>query len=208
MAFLKTLLFLGAVSGQALASEAPIPGYGVAKLPWNIHLLPGDTPINLTGTIEQVYAQIKDLNPRWAQDLERKRSLAAAAAAGNDQEAHLLARAEPLKVYCSSRAEKWGYAETEHVNRGIAYLSEIDGKPFNGPGPGMCARVSCAYRTSIWWCNDNDHDFELDSYKDVAYGTQAIVDKCARGYQRSIVKGQAFMPGDWNVVVRREMANC
>ncbi|KAG5912838.1 hypothetical protein E4U42_001780 [Claviceps africana] len=141
------------------------------------------------------------MNPRWAQDLAERQ-------VPTDAEAHLQARAEPLKVYCSSRAEKWGFVEVEHVNEGIAYLNGLPGKVTIGPGPGMCSRVSCSYRTSIWWCNDNDVDFELDSYADITYGAGAILDKCARGYMRSIVKGQAFMPGKWNVVIRREMANC
>ncbi|KAG5981221.1 hypothetical protein E4U55_003180 [Claviceps digitariae] len=188
MAFLKTILFLGAVSGQALAIEAPIPGYGVADLAWDINLNHGDAPLNLTGTIEQVQAQIKQLNPRWTPASQEKQPREA-----HDEE-HLLARAEPLKVYCSNRGEKWGFGETRRINEGIEYLHEISGTPTNGPGPGMCAR--------------NDHEYKLDSYKEVASAAQAIVDKCARGYRRAVVKGQAFMPGDWNVVIKWDMANC
>ncbi|KAG6003456.1 hypothetical protein E4U54_000680 [Claviceps lovelessii] len=204
MVLLKTLLFLGAVSSQALAVEAPISGYSVVDLAWDIELAAGNDPVNFTGTVQQVQAQLKELNPRWAQDLVKKQP----AAVGGHDDAHLLARDEPLKVYCSSLAEKWHYAETSHIKEGIEYLYGSSGKPKNGPGPGACARLSCSYRSAIWWCHDNNSEFELDGYKDVAYAASAIVEKCARGWQRAVVKGQAFMPGNWNVVVRHDMASC
>lgn len=44
---------------------------------------------------------------------------------------------------------------------GLRYLRQLynttEGskeKPSNGPGPGRCGRVSCAYDTAIFWCND------------------------------------------------------
>ncbi|KAG6222350.1 hypothetical protein E4U34_001494, partial [Claviceps purpurea] len=132
MAFLKTLVFLGAVSSKVLAIKAPLPGYGVADLAWNIHLAPGETPINLNGTIEQITSQMNDINPRWVQDLEARKPLPVDAA-------HVQARDQYLKFYCGG-PYGWWYAETSHINEGIKYLSKVPGKPRNGPGHKKCTR--------------------------------------------------------------------
>lgn len=40
------------------------------------------------------------------------------------------------------------------MGKALDYLEGVSGKPTNGPGPGNCGRVSCAYGTGVWWCND------------------------------------------------------
>ncbi|CCE27031.1 uncharacterized protein CPUR_00503 [Claviceps purpurea 20.1] len=200
MAFLKTLVFLGAVYSKVLAIKAPLPGYGVADLAWNIHLAPGETPINLNGTIEQITSQMNDINPRWVQDLEARKPLPVDAA-------HVQARDQYLKFYCGG-PYGWWYAETSHIKEGIKYLSKVPGKPRSGPGPKKCARVSCSYLAAIWWCNDKSEDIELSSFAEIADAARIIVEKCPMGIFGQYVRGQAFLPADWNVIVRRDTDSC
>ena len=50
----------------------------------------------------------------------------------------------------------WGWPEASeyYISQGVDYLSDLPGKPSNGPGPGECGRVSCSWSAAIWWCND------------------------------------------------------
>lgn len=56
----------------------------------------------------------------------------------------------PTKSYCDIFSD----AKCDAINNGISYLFKVVGSPSEGPGPGACARVSCSYKSAIWWCND------------------------------------------------------
>lgn len=90
---------------------------------------------------------MKEISPRWVQDLEARKPPPVDAA-------HVQARDKYLRFYCGSKPYDWWYAETSHIKEGIDYLSKVSGKPRSAPGPGKCTRVSCSYLAAIWWCND------------------------------------------------------
>ncbi|CCE33765.1 uncharacterized protein CPUR_07691 [Claviceps purpurea 20.1] len=152
MAIFKALLFLGVVSSNVFAIEAPIPGYDIETLGRNVHLDPrdgGDSPITLSDTIEQGTSKVKKVNPRWARDLEMRKPLP-------DNEPRCTATREwPCKVDCIDdlQGEPWYRADLLFVREGFDYLMKHSGKPKLGPGPDKCERVSCSYKSSIWWCN-------------------------------------------------------
>lgn len=133
-----------------------MPGYGIVELSWEVIPAPGQSPIILNGTVEQVHSQLLEINPKYQAEVFEKREdlLAAptAATAATDL-------TEPTAVAHSAqvwRIQCGGYdsASTKPINDGIKYLNGIAGQPKNGPGPNNCGRVSCSYNSSIWWCND------------------------------------------------------
>ncbi|KAG6216241.1 hypothetical protein E4U26_008205 [Claviceps purpurea] len=189
MATLKALLFLVAASSNVFTVEgieAPIPGYGVETL----H--PRDAPVSLDGTIEPVASEAKKLSPRWTRDLEKR------------ERPSVL----PYKIECADE-KRWKKAHRWYIQDGLAYLSKLKSKPKMGPGPGTCSRVSCSYEAAIWWCNDNSEKLELNSFQEIADGANSILDQCiSYGLVLDRPGGQAFMPGNWNVIVRQDKDHC
>ncbi|KAG6146040.1 hypothetical protein E4U37_000545 [Claviceps purpurea] len=92
---------------------------------------------------------------------------------------------------------------TGTLNGGIDYLRKIrKGRhPRNGPGPRNCGRVSCSENTAIFWCNDTDQTKILDSFSDIALGAEIVVYRCAMDGYDATVSGQAFLFGDYSVIV-------
>jgi hypothetical protein len=60
----------------------------------------------------------------------------------------------------------------------VRYLRRVQGRPRNGPRPGNCGRVSCSYKSAIWWCNDVSNyltnNLVLETY-DFLYRTRAHI---------------------------------
>jgi hypothetical protein len=140
--------------------ESPIPGYGIVELSWEVIPAPGQSPIVLNGTIEQVHSQLLEINPSYQAEVFEKGCftpiredlLPAPTAATAATAAGASTAAAPLiwRIKCG------GYhsANIRRIKDGINYLNNITGQPRNGPGPNNCGRVSCSYNSSIWWCND------------------------------------------------------
>lgn len=45
------------------AIQAPIPGYAVVDITWQVDAFSNGTLVNVTGTIQQIYDQISEINP-------------------------------------------------------------------------------------------------------------------------------------------------
>ncbi|CCC11053.1 hypothetical protein SMACR_03760 [Sordaria macrospora] len=92
----------------------------------------------------------------------------------------------------------------KRIEQGIITLAGIiDGKPknqpFSGDGPyANCGRVSCSYGAAIYWCNMNNYELELDSYKQIADAAKQVVELCSVDDK---VAGSVLMEGNWRVVV-------
>ncbi|KAG5931235.1 hypothetical protein E4U60_006326 [Claviceps pazoutovae] len=207
MAIFKALLFIGVVSSNVFAIEAPIPGYDVETLDRNVHFGPrdgGDSPITLSSTIEEGTSNAKKLTPRWARDLEMRKPLP-------DDETHCQATREwPCKVDCiDDKQRQWYQANLLFIREGFDYLMQHSGTPKLGPGPDKCERVSCSYKASIWWCNDTGEPLELPSFKEIVRIARTILDDCIKydGKPFDWVGGQAFMK-KWHVIIRQDLENC
>ncbi|KAG5965487.1 hypothetical protein E4U57_004070 [Claviceps arundinis] len=210
MEIIKAILFLGVVSSNVFAIEAPISGYDVEKLDRNVHLDSrdgGDSPITFGGTIEEGTSKAKNLNSRWARDLEMRKALPD----NEPPQPRCTATQEwPCKVDCiNNRLGPWYDADLLFVREGFDYLMKHSGKPKLGPGPGKCERVSCSYHASIWWCNKSPEPKELPSFKEIVRIARTILDDCIRfdGEPSDWVGGQAFLE-DWSVIIRQDRENC
>lgn len=117
-------------------ADAPIPGYDVVDLTWQVEVFPGHFE-NLTGTAEQVHHAARAMNPGWKPNLAKR---------------------VPLfnwsKVICGAGERGWHPCKVRRIEEGIEYLRGLAGVPRNGPGPETCGRVSCSYQAAIWWCNN------------------------------------------------------
>lgn len=141
---------------QVLPLEPPIPGYGIVELSWEVTPAPGQFPVILNGTIEQVHSQLLEINPDYQTETPEKRSFtqiredlvaAPTAASASTSIAH---STQIWKLNCGG----YDAANTSQIQEGVNYLNGIAGQPRNGPGPNNCGRVSCSYNSAIWWCND------------------------------------------------------
>ncbi|KHN94953.1 uncharacterized protein MAM_07180 [Metarhizium album ARSEF 1941] len=199
MAMLKSLIAaILLLSPQVLAGlrEAPIPGYDVVDLTWEVEVLPGRVE-NLTGTVEQVHDAARAINPDWRlpsspaepEDLAKRSGMYAWSTA-----------------FCGPGTRGWRPCKARRVQEGINHLRSQLGHPRNGPGPRSCGRVSCSWQASIWWCNDAPWATVINSWNDIADSAQLILWKCATGSGAAdrYVAGQVFTIRKWNVIVRQD----
>lgn len=137
-----------ATSERRDTAKSPIPGYDIIIPSWEVSATPDGPPVILNGTVEEVHAQLLELNPNFDADF----ALAEPASEETVNIFNYLDRFpsnSPHKCF-----ERWGFVFTDALWDGIDYLRRIGGKPTASAGPSTCARVSCSYRTGIFWCND------------------------------------------------------
>ena len=123
----------------------------------------------MTGTIEEIYSQLTKINPSFDADF------ATVEESNNIQGSNLEKRSG---IICGPGPNNWDKADWIVILEGIRYLRKVNGQPTNGPGPGACGRVSCSYKSAIWWCNDNSFTFSLPSFGTIADCAQAVGDSC------------------------------
>ncbi|KAF2747791.1 hypothetical protein M011DRAFT_476962 [Sporormia fimetaria CBS 119925] len=216
MTFSKIALLLSvAVAASALPSPgavtAPIEGYKVATLSWEVETSPGHIEI-LNGTVQEVVAQAVKINPDFEEIVAANLNAGVSVPEEKRSEHALSKRSE---VNCWPRQGEWGVTPAKHIEDGISYLRGIGGKPHLLPGPGYCTRVSCSHTSAIWLCNDQNYERWLGSWNDVANSAQHIVNTCkywamhgTLGYYAYFVKGQNFEASKWNTIVRHDGNNC
>jgi hypothetical protein len=132
-----------------VSAESDVPeGYGVETIEWDVQVTPNGKFVTLNGTLEEVHAELLELNPRWDEDFLTDET---------EDEINPLAKRTDFygsKTVC----QKFGSsARFTPIQNGIKYLRGVKGNPRAGPGPANCGRVSCSYNSAIWWCNDVSH---------------------------------------------------
>jgi hypothetical protein len=125
---------------QATTIQAP-GNYGYEPITWSITVFEDQEPYNLTGTVQEVHAQAVKLNPDF------KLNNVSSLDPSNDKRD--LPKPTTLMTY---NFPKDPTAQCVPSLDGAYYLNRVPGTPTNGPGPGNCGRVSCAYNSAIWWC--------------------------------------------------------
>ncbi|KXX78412.1 hypothetical protein MMYC01_205883 [Madurella mycetomatis] len=170
MLYRTTILASAFLANLVLGLEAPIPGYGVEEIQWEVQAFPDGPMMNITGTLEHVYSELTKINPNYDEfvsSLEAERAVDARS---------VEKRFGPV---CGSAGYGWEYAIKNDIQEGISYLRGVSGQPSMGPGPGNCGRVSCSYDSAIWWCNDNTDTFSLPGFYTIADCAQVLSDACA-----------------------------
>ncbi|KAI1116482.1 hypothetical protein F5Y14DRAFT_448998 [Nemania sp. NC0429] len=186
---LSTIFLASASLFTQIFADTVIPGYTIVDLSWEVEATPGIPPVLLNGTVQEVYAQLLELNPAF----EIQHPPIASRHAAPDGRSKLVRRDH---TSCGN----WPLASKKRILEGYKHLAGILGKPKNGPGPGNCGRVSCSYNSAIWWCNDNTFSKTLNSWYTIAESALIITNDCASGADK--VSGQRFHADKWNVIVR------
>ncbi|KAF1357481.1 hypothetical protein EJ07DRAFT_128597, partial [Lizonia empirigonia] len=176
--------------------EAPIAGYGVVDLSWQLETSDGSGPVVVNGTIQDVQAFIDSEKPVLTQPFTSDEAPTSSLAKRT-----VFSRAD-------TKCGNFPFTGPQLVREQITYLRKVNGQPRNGPGPGNCGRVSCTDKAGIWWCNDVNTAKQLASFGSIADGAQTVLDACSRdsttGYAGYDVSGQAFYPTNCNVIVRKD----
>lgn len=103
----------------------------------------------LKGTVEEVLDELHGINPNYEQDFGLDLSSptylsqpAPAVSKRDDfQDAHFQCNVTIM-------------ADARVIADGARYLKGVKGQPRGDPGPNSCGRVSCSWKSAIWFCND------------------------------------------------------
>jgi hypothetical protein len=131
--------------------------------------------VNLNGTIQEVHEELLKLNPAWDDDYKNNTLELNSTISQRSASPNLSTRAnfQDAAYFCGGR---WHDCDYLAILDGVRYLRQVQGRPRNGPGPGNCGRVSCSYKSAIWWCNDVSNyltnNLVLETY-DFLYRTRA-----------------------------------
>ncbi|KAG6263723.1 hypothetical protein E4U48_006551 [Claviceps purpurea] len=186
-------------SVSAVAISEPIPGLFVPS--WNVAIEPGQEDIIVVnGTVQQVDAYMEANYPGWSAKWANFTSKSAPAKRATA--AHPT-RPDMIKVKSVMCDRPLQGCVTGAILGGIDDLRKIKKSrhPRSGPGPRNCAKVSCSSNAAIFWCNDTDQPKILDSFSDIALGAEVVVYSCGTDGYDLEVAGQAFMFGDYSVIV-------
>ncbi|GAB1309857.1 Ecp2 effector protein domain-containing protein [Madurella fahalii] len=194
MLYRTTILASAFLANLVLGLDAPIPGYGVEEIQWEVQAFPDGPMMNITGSLEQVRSELIKINPNYDDFVSLK--------VEHDVDARSLEKR--FGPVCGGGGYGWGPAFTDAILTGILYLRGVSGRPTQGPGPGNCGRVSCSENSAIWWCNDNRFTFSLPGFNTIADCAQVLVDACngSNGAGVLSVVGQNFNGDNWNCIVR------
>ncbi|QPH00797.1 hypothetical protein C2857_004778 [Epichloe festucae Fl1] len=207
MVLVKAIVLLSPLLFQANALEAPIEGYGVEELEWEVEVFPNDFQ-SFNGTVQQVHKQVHQLNPRWLAE----RSPEKTSGSTRDRRVILTEEEEWKEIWktyhrfeldtgikwknlvCAPGPNNWEPVSAQYANDhifedlehlyGLGREMDLVSKaktgrvPGNGPGPGNCGRVACTFNTAIWWCNDNKEAYQLRSWLDIVQGAVRVIKGC------------------------------
>ncbi|KAH8651113.1 hypothetical protein BX600DRAFT_441555 [Xylariales sp. PMI_506] len=191
--FVSIALAMLVCKANSTPITSPIEGYSIGEFTWEVETFPGGPKKNITGTVENVVAELSTINPNWKDDFKF-------------DESRIKNRGVSFPftaVLCNIRTSEWGLASVPRISEGIDYLNGVPGTPVAGPGPSACARVSCSYDSAIYWCNDAPQTFSLPGFSTIAAGALTILNNCAEiAYPN--MNGQVFAQflQNWNTIVR------
>ncbi|OLN91678.1 hypothetical protein CCHL11_06602 [Colletotrichum chlorophyti] len=178
--------------------KAPIPGYSVFIPEWEVQATPGGDNVTIKGTVEDVFDELHNINPDYAKAFGINFAEKAGPSA---RELEKRANFTDRPFIC----DNFGRAHVDAGWDGIKYLRKVKGKPKASAGPAMCGRVSCSWKTAIWWCNDDDKPKTLESFSDIADGAEKVWSECTdTEFHFWFASGQAFHKDNWNVIVGYE----
>ncbi|KAI0887058.1 uncharacterized protein GGS22DRAFT_199365 [Annulohypoxylon maeteangense] len=178
----------------SIRSSAGLPsGYSLSNLTWTGNITEDGPEMSFTGfSFRDIDAQILDVNPDFTwPDVN-----------GTDPAV-------------TSRSEAWltcdpnniWYAQAFRIEEGIDYLSKKTGQCHMDAGPRVCTRISCSYKSAIWWCNDNTDPIEENCLLWSHYA-QEILDSCRSNDASNRVRGQKFSSADWNIMIGFDDDHC
>ncbi|KAJ4187796.1 hypothetical protein NW759_016875 [Fusarium solani] len=126
-------------------------GMEIVPVEWNLELTPGGEIVHLTGTVEEVYPQLVDLNPTYDQnwvghdDETKEEGFITVDKRENDNPASVPWTRSTFKssnIKCNIKT----WASCYYTKNGIDHLRKVKGKPSDAAG--KCGRVSYLLQAS------------------------------------------------------------
>ncbi|KAI0382408.1 hypothetical protein F5Y04DRAFT_279698 [Hypomontagnella monticulosa] len=183
--------------------RAPLEGYKVGRgITFMGTIEEGGPEYTFHGTIEEIRAQILKIKPDFVPS----------APSEEDQFNSTLAkRGDRASMNCGHVGKGWnGDAESWLARERANYLKGLNGMCGVNNGGGECSRISCAYNTGIWICNDTNGPLSKPC-KYLGKQADVIINECE--YPRTdpqpaynepftwLVKGQRFDTEGYNIII-------
>ncbi|KAI1296104.1 hypothetical protein F5Y03DRAFT_398934 [Xylaria venustula] len=151
-------------------------GYKHEKMIWRGTIENGGPEVSFNGTMEDVTRQI--------QSIKRDFTWNASLQIDNDQ---LLKRGSKTGIICNVGGESSVHGPyTTNAQDSGNKLSKMGGTCGVGPGPRVCAVLTCTRNAAVWLCNDNGHSI-APSCSSLASYVYDIVGACGQTYDHGIV---------------------
>ncbi|KAK4158860.1 hypothetical protein QBC43DRAFT_339620 [Cladorrhinum sp. PSN259] len=179
-------------TANPLGSALPV-GYTLSEKPleWDVPIAVDGPTVKQWGTVQQVRANMTANYPGW-NDAFPVRSF-------DDLDPSNFSSAYTQTDY---KCNNYGACNREKIVDGINYLMSVPGQPRMDPGPGKCIRVSCSWNAGIFMCNDNTHEYRLNSFKDISSAGYFLYDACRHNPVLGTMAGQVWYKENWNTVIR------
>ncbi|KAM7212199.1 hypothetical protein V8F06_012411 [Rhypophila decipiens] len=197
------LFGLLATSVNALSTGMEDYTFDTTPLTWEVDVFNNGTMINMTGTVEQVNAQILEINPAFKFPVYETNKTETLMARTQKDPANVCGRDK-------TDAQGWWWASLDAIQNGQYHLRTVPGRPWMDAGPKKCARVSCSWKAAIYWCNDNDHRLEIDNFGLIADCIQPITQDPECLDNQAIFPPQVIMVvcgqhfEGWNCIARED----
>ncbi|KAL4750663.1 hypothetical protein BDW72DRAFT_193734 [Aspergillus terricola var. indicus] len=185
-----TLEAFGYPTDANAVTELTSPGYEDGETTFQVVPYPGADRVTISGTMQEVYAQILKINPNYEEDWKNVN--------------HTYSKLEPRSgtpplLNCNGNN---GDAKADKIRDGINYLRKFKLPP--GLEGNTCKVVSCSFDSAIRWCNDLPTLRVLPSFDNIADGAQVILDWCQKNWKD--VGGVLDHHDGWRVFV--DKGNC
>ncbi|KAK0670980.1 hypothetical protein QBC41DRAFT_387218 [Cercophora samala] len=186
--------------GAPLTSDAPIKGYSLFEVEWQLPIDPKNPDgklVTVTGTIQEAVAKMDAAYPGWNATFV---STLTPVKPGSRLDA-----AYERDHYICNPNDGHDYASPSVIYEGIKYLRGLTSDaPQNAPN--SCGRVSCSHNSGIWWCNTNNFEKQV-TWKEIGDSAYFLAYECSVYNDMTwLTAGQEFFKDNWSVYVTS--ANC
>ncbi|ORY16590.1 hypothetical protein BCR34DRAFT_661387 [Clohesyomyces aquaticus] len=137
---LATILAFGLTLGSTIPNlqtrelSSPIAGYKIEPLQWEVQTTPGGPNITVSGTVEEMHAQLLEINSNYEAEFAKV-----------ERRTSDIDSMQNLHKRNGLRCRDFALALLQANVGGFNYVRGILGQPTNGPRSGACSRFGCLY---------------------------------------------------------------
>ncbi|KAI0884916.1 uncharacterized protein GGS22DRAFT_200574 [Annulohypoxylon maeteangense] len=203
-------LLVGVTTCTAFPAEdsaRAIAGFVTPKITWTGQVKPGEDSVSITGTAQEIYKRIIEINPNYDNELGLNSNQSTIATRG----------LEPIKKRATT-SDDWTCAygndvNAESIGEGVRYLYRIVNAdcsaPPGSPGAGGCSVSSCNSGAGIFLCNDSSNTAHIPCTI-IADNAVEVLINCQRTTYNggntwtTVTHGQIFSNDhSWNVILNK-----
>ncbi|KAI1444282.1 hypothetical protein F5Y02DRAFT_390311 [Annulohypoxylon stygium] len=205
-----TYLLVGTAAAAAFPAENSVRAVSdlvISKITWTGQVRRGEAALSITGTAQEIYTRIIQLNPDYDNEL----------GLNSNQSAIASRSLEPIHKRATT-SDDWTCSygndvNAESIGEGVRYLYSIANAdcsaPPGSPGAGGCSVSSCNSGAGIFLCNDSSNTAHIPCTL-IADNAVEVLINCQRttynGDQTwtTVTHGQIFSKDrSWNVILNK-----